>query len=263
MNKLQTFKNSMFGELPVLVVGGVEWFGASEAATALTFSDPHKAINNHVDEDDSTVHPVIDSLGRKQNKKFVNESGLYSLIFGAAKQGNNSSIKDKAKKYKRWVTSEVLPTIRKHGAYLTPETLERTLQDPDYLIGVITALKNEQEARKQLEQKIEEDKHKTIFADAVQASEDCILVGQLATLLKQNGVNIGQTRLFNYLREQGYLCKSGDRKNLPTQRAMELRLFEVKEFTVHGNSGIRVRHTPKVTGRGQVYFLNKFLNTAS
>lgn len=117
MNQLQTFNNNMFGELPVIVVNGVEWFGATEAATALSFSDPHKAINNHVDEDDSTVHPVTDALGRSQNKKFINESGLYALIFGAAKQGNNQEIKEKAKAYKRWVTSEVLPSIRKTGGY--------------------------------------------------------------------------------------------------------------------------------------------------
>lgn len=117
MNQLQTFNNNVFGELPVIIVDGVEWFGATEAAIALSFSDPHKAISNHVDEDDSTVHPVTDSLGRKQNKKFINESGLYALIFGAAKQGNNPEIKERAKEYKRWVTSEVLPSIRRTGTY--------------------------------------------------------------------------------------------------------------------------------------------------
>lgn len=116
MNKPQVFNHPMFGELPVITVEGVEWFGATEAAKALSFADPYDAIKNHVEEEDSAVHPVLTS-GGKQNKKFTNESGLYSLIFGAAKQGNNPEIKERAKKYKRWVTSEVLPTIRKHGSY--------------------------------------------------------------------------------------------------------------------------------------------------
>jgi len=144
-----------------------------------------------------------------------------------------------------------------------PSDLEKFLLNPDTILRIAQNWKEEQVLRIAAEQKIEADKPKTLFADAVTASNDCILVGQLATMLKQNGVDIGQTRLFHYLREEGYLCKSGDRRNLPTQRAMELRLFEVKEFTIQANSGIKVRNTPKVTGRGQVYFLNKFLNKAS
>lgn len=122
MNQLQVF-NGQFGELPVIIVDGVEWFGATEAATALSFSKPHDAIRNHVDEDDSAVHGVTDILGRNQSKKFINESGLYSLIFGAAKQGNNPEIRDKAKAYKKWVTSDVLPTIRKTGGYVADDDL--------------------------------------------------------------------------------------------------------------------------------------------
>jgi len=144
-----------------------------------------------------------------------------------------------------------------------PNEIERFLYNPDTILQIAQNWKAEQDARKELESKIEADKPKTLFAEAVATSQDCILIGQLATMLKQNGVNIGQTRLFNYLREEGYLCKSGDRRNLPTQRSMDLKLFEVKEFTVHGNTGIRVKATPKVTGRGQVYFFNKFLKTAS
>jgi anti-repressor protein len=253
---MSNLKPFMYGSNSVrtVVIGDQPWFVAKDVCEVLDIGNPSQALSR-LDEDERNTIILNEGNRGNPNQTIINEPGLYSLILG--------SRKPEAKQFKRWITHEVIPSIRKHGAYITPETLERTLQDPDYLIGVITALKNEQETRKQLEQKIEEDKHKTIFADAVQASQDCILVGQLATLLKQNGVNIGQTRLFNYLREQGYLCKSGDRKNLPTQRAMEMKLFEVKEFTVHGNSGIRVRHTPKVTGRGQVYFLNKFLNTAS
>lgn len=122
MNQLQMFNNNVFGDLPVIVVDGVEWFGATEAAKALTFSDPYKAITNHVDEEDSTVHPVLTDGGIQQ-KKFISESGFYSLIFGASKQGNNAEIKGKAKAYKKWVTSEVLPTIRKTGGYISNDDL--------------------------------------------------------------------------------------------------------------------------------------------
>jgi len=249
----------MFGELPVIVVDGSEWFGATEAATALSFSNPYKAIDNHVDQEDLTVHTVLTN-GGQQNKKFINESGLYALIFGAAKQGNNQEIKEKAKAYKGWVTREVLPTIRKHGAYLTPDTLEQTMQDPDFLIGILNGLKKEQEERKRLEQKVIQDQPKVLFAEAVEGSSNSILIGQLAMLLKQNGINIGQNRLYDRLREEGFLCKSGDRKNLPTQRSMEMNLFEVQERTISASTETKTRFTTRVTGRGQIYFLNKFKN---
>lgn len=249
MNQLQSFMYDSH-QVRTVVIDDQPWFVAKDVCEVLEISNPSDALKR-LDEDERARF----NLGRQGETNIVNEPGLYSLILG--------SRKPEAKQFKRWITHEVIPTIRKHGAYMTPETLKQTMQDPDYLIGILNGLKKEQEARKRLEQQIVLDKPKTLFADAVATSNDCILIGQLATLLKQNGVNIGQTRLFNYLREEGYLCKSGDRKNLPTQRAMELKLFEVKEFTVHGNSGIRIRHTPKVTGRGQIYFLNKFLNDAS
>jgi anti-repressor protein len=154
MSQLQVFNHPMFGELPVIIVEGVEWFGSTEAAKSLSFANPHVAIKNHVEEDDLMVHEVIDSLGRKQAKKFVNESGLYSLIFGAAKQGNNPEIKEKAKRFKRWVTAEVLPSIRKHGAYMTEDVLERSIQDPDFMIGLLTALKEERQKRMEAEKTV-------------------------------------------------------------------------------------------------------------
>jgi len=147
MEQMQVFTNEIFGELPIVVVDGVEWFGTTEAATSLSFSNPYDAIKNHVDEDDLAVHEVIDSLGRKQNKKFTNESGLYSLVFGASRQGNNKDIKDKAKAYKRWVTSEVLPSIRKHGIYATDNVIDKILNNPDFGIELLTKLKEERAAR--------------------------------------------------------------------------------------------------------------------
>lgn len=146
MQKPQIFNHDLFGELPVLVINGVEWFGATEAARALTFSDPHKAISNHVDEEDSTVRPVPTD-GGIQNKKFINESGLYGLIFGAAKQGNNPGIQTRAKTFKRWVTADVLPTIRKHGIYATDNVIDNILNNPDFGIELLTKLKEERAAR--------------------------------------------------------------------------------------------------------------------
>lgn len=259
MTKLQTFHNEIFGELPVLLIDGIEWFGAAEAATALSFSKPLDAISNHVDDDDSAIHGVTDRLGRKQNKKFINESGLYSLIIGAAKQGNNPEIKSKAKAYKKWVTGEVLPSIRKHGGYLTPEKVEEALLNPDVMIQLATNLKAERERRLKLQQQIEQDKPKVIFATALETSNNTILIGELAKLLKQNGVNVGQNRLFEILRNEGYLGRKGDYRNMPTQRSMEMGLFEIKTRTINNPDGsIRVTKTTKVTGKGQVYFINKF-----
>ncbi|TKH43424.1 hypothetical protein C1I60_14095 [Paenibacillus terrae] len=260
MAQLQIFKNDVFGKLPVVVVDGVEWFGATEAAKALSFSNPYTAIPNHVDEDDLTDQEVIDSLGRKQVKKFISESGLYALIFGAAKQGNNPEIKEKAKSYKRWVTSEVLPSIRKHGIYATDQVLDQIISDPQFGIKLLTKLQEEKAARVQAEQQIEQDKPKVIFADAVTASKTSILVGELAKLLKQNGVEMGQNRLFVWMREKGFLIsRKGTDYNMPSQRSMELGLFEIKETSItHSDGHITVSKTPKVTGRGQIYFINKF-----
>lgn len=248
MNQLQRFMYSN-QEVRSAVIDGQPWFVAKDVCDVLEISNNRDALNR-LDEDEKDVVST-DTLGGMQNVSVVNEPGLYSLILG--------SRKPEAKQFKRWITHEVIPSIRKHGAYMTPQTIEQAITSPDFLIQLANKIKDEQTKNKLLEEKIEQDKPKTIFADAVSTSHDSILVGQLATILKQNGVNIGQTRLFNILREEGYLCKSGERRNLPTQKAMELKLFEVKEFTVHGNSGIRVKNTPKVTGRGQIYFINKFL----
>ena len=183
----------------------------------------------------------------------MTESGVYKLIF--------KSRKEEAERFQDWVTDEVLPTIRKHGAYLTEDTLAKAIENPDFTIGLLTNLKAEREKRKLLEAKVEADKPKVIFAEAVNASQTSILVGDLAKLLKQNGVNTGQKRLFEWLRTNGYLIsRKGNDYNSPTQKSMELGLFEIKERTINNPDGsIRITKTPKVTGKGQVYFINKFL----
>lgn len=250
MNELQIFESPEFGQVRTVVIENEPWFVGKDVAEVLGYSNPRKAIIDHVDREDKTDGVTIrDSIGREQNPVCINESGLYSLIL--------SSKLPNAKKFKRWVTSEVLPTIRKHGMYATEELLD----NPDVAIAAFTALKAEREKRKLLEAKVEADKPKVIFAEAVDASQTSILVGDLAKLLKQNGVNTGQKRLFEWLRTNGYLIsRKGNDYNSPTQKSMELGLFEIKERTINNPDGsIRITKTPKVTGKGQVYFINKFL----
>ena len=197
---------------------------------------------------------IRDGIQGNPNTIVINESGLYSLVL--------SSKLPNAKKFKRWVTSEVLPSIRKHGAYMTDQTLEQALTSPDFLIQLATQLKEEKEQRKRLEAKVEQDKPKVLFADSVSASKSSILVGELAKILKQNGVDTGQFRLFAWLRENGYLIKrEGSDYNMPTQKSSEMGLFEVKQTIItHSDGHITTNKTPKVTGKGQVYFVNKFMN---
>lgn len=177
------------------------------------------------------------------------------------------SRKPEAKQFRKWVTSEVLPSIRKHGAYMTQETLEKALTSPDFLIQLATNLKEEQQKRIEAEKKaevaekqIEQDAPKVLFANAVATSQRSCLVAELAKILQQNGVNIGQNRLFAWMRENGYLCSKGQYYNQPTQKAMDLGLFELKQTTINKPDGsILVSTTTKVTGKGQVYFVDRFL----
>lgn len=182
---------------------------------------------------------------------FLPENVVYRLGFKASN--------DVALRFQRLLADEVLPSIRKHGAYMTEETLEQALTSPDFLIKLATELKQEKQKRLEAEQKIEADKPKVIFADAVSASHTSILVGEMAELLRQNGIDIGQQRLFRWLRENGYLMKSGSSKNMPTQRSMEMGLFTIKEGSYVDSNGVNViTKTPKISGRGQIYFIEKF-----
>lgn len=262
MNELKTFNHQMFGELPVLIVDEIEWFGATDAAKALTFSNPYSALSNHVEEDDLTEQEVIDRLGRKQNKKFINESGLYSLILGAAKQGNNPEIKEKAKKFKRWVTSEVLPAIRRDGAYVhAAEEDDDTMIMARGMQAAQRAIERKDKLIAEQKERLEQQKPKVVYAEAVEVSEDTVLVKDLATVLRQKGVNIGEVRLFRWLRENGYLCKQkGEMWNMPTQRSLDLGIIVVKHGLRTGNNGeMKKTRTPKITGKGQIYFINKIL----
>lgn len=194
---------------------------------------------------------------------FIPEGDVYRLIA--------HSKLPKAQEFESWVFDEVLPTIRKHGAYMTEQTLEDALTSPDFLIRLATQLKEEQEARRALEaenaaqaQQIAADAPKVVFANAVATSKSSILVGDLAKLLRQNGIEMGQKRLFAWLRDNGYLMKRGESYNMPTQQSMERGLFEIKEGSVANPDGsIRVTRTVKCTGKGQQYFVNLFLSKAS
>jgi anti-repressor protein len=256
MNQMQVFKNPEFGEIRTVTIDGEPWFVGKDVADILEYQNGSRDINRHVDEEDKTKIMLFDG---NQNKEtiVINESGLYSLIL--------SSKMPKAKQFKRWVTSDVLPSIRKHGAYATPATLDKMIASPDFGIKLLSALKEEQEKRKNLERKVEQDKPKVLFADAVETAKTSILVGELAKLLRQNGVKIGQNRLFEWLRQNGYLiARAGHDHNMPTQYSMERGLMEIKERTINNPDGSTyITRTPKITGKGQRYFINKFLGGES
>lgn len=250
MNEIFNFKGQ---EVRTVTIDNDPYFVGKDVADILGYSNSKDALGKHVDTDDKQV------IQRSQNATFdipnrgltiINESGLYSLIL--------SSKLPQAKEFKRWVTSEVLPTIRKNGMFATDELLD----NPDFAIATLQKLKEEREAKRQLEAQIEADKPKVIFADAVSASKSSILIGELAKLLKQNGIDIGQNKLFQWLRLNGYLInRKGESWNQPTQRSMELGLFQLKKTNInHPDGHTTVNTTTKVTGKGQQYFVNKFLN---
>lgn len=253
MQDLQVFN---FEELPVrtLSIDGEPYFVGSDVAKILGYLKPANAIANHVDDEDKTT-TLIRGTGSNYKSKavIINESGLYSLIF--------SSKLESAKRFKRWVTSEVLPAIRKNGIYATDNVIENILNNPDYIINVLTEYKKEKEHNLVLEQQVKENKPKVLFADSVAGSDNSILVGELAKLLKQNGVDVGQNRLFKWLRNNGYLIKkSGESYNLPTQKSMDLEILDIKKRVINNPDGSsKITRTPKVTGKGQQYFINKFL----
>lgn len=252
MENVQIFSNEEFGRIRTIAINGEPWFVGKDVAERLGYTDTAQAVRKHIDDEDKGVVDLT-TPGGIQRATIINESGLYSLVL--------SSKLPRAKAFKRWVTSEVIPSIRKRGVYATPQAAEQMLKDPDVMIRALQELKAERQKRQQLEQKQKEDAPKVIFADAVAASQTSILVGDLAKLICQNGVSIGQTRLFAWMRSNGFLMsRAGASYNMPTQRAMESGLFEVKESTfVHSDGRIGIVKTPKVTGKGQQYFINRFL----
>jgi prophage antirepressor-like protein len=257
---IQIFKNSQFGEVRVVEVNGEPVFCLPDLCNVLGLSNT-SVVKNRLDDDLSLTYPISDSLGRTQEATFVTESGMYDVII--------RSDSPKAKPFRKWVTSEVLPTIRKHGGYLTPQKTEDLLMNPDLIIKMATSLKEERQKREiaeknayELHKTNETLKPKALFADAVATSDSSILVSELAKILKQNGIEMGQNRLFIWLRKHGYLCSKGEYYNHPSQKAMECGLFELKKTSISKPDGsVFVTCTTKVTGKGQIYFVNKFIQT--
>lgn len=258
MQELQIFKNNEFGEVRTKVINNEPYFSLNDVCRILEINNPSQA-KTRLNKDGVISNEVIDSMGRTQQANFINESNLYKLIF--------QSRKSEAERFADWVTSEVLPSIRKHGAYMSSEVIEKTLTDPDYLIQLATNLKEEKAKRALAEAQIEKDKPKVLFADTVSSSNKSCLVGELAKLISQEAIRrgeiskkIGQNNLFAWMRSSGYLCKSGERKNQPLQQYVEQGLFELKKGTYVDANGVNVlTTTTKVTGKGIIYFINKFL----
>ena len=249
MNDLQIFSNEDFGEVRTVLVDNEPMFCLADVCKALEISNPSK-VAQRLDEDERTKL----ELGRAGDTNFVTESGLYAVIL--------RSDKPNAKKFRKWVTSEVLPSIRKNGGYIAGQ---ETLSDDELMAKALLVAQNKIAERDSIiaekNAQIEQMKPKQIFADSVETSRTSILVGDLAKLICQNGVKIGQKRLFEWMRQNGYLMKYGTSRNMPMQKYIEQGLFEIKESSVQSpNGNVRVAITPKVTGKGQVYFINKFLN---
>lgn len=252
MNGLQIFNSEEFGEIRTITKDDEPMFCLSDVCKALELEQVSR-VKARLKTDGVTTSKVIDRLGREQEATFINESNLYKTIF--------QSRKESAERFTEWVTGEVLPSIRKNGGYIAGQ---ETLSDEELMAKALLVANNKIAERdriiEQKQARIEQMKPKEIFADAVAASHTSILVGDLAKLICQNGYQIGQKRLFDWLRANGYLIKSGGSYNMPTQRYVEQGLFEIKESNlVNPDGSVRITKTTKVTGKGQVYFVNKFL----
>lgn len=246
MNELKIWENPEFGELRIVDMNGEPWMVGKDVAQALGYQNASKALNDHVDPEDKLNNESLLSLGQRGGW-LINESGLYSLVLSSKLPG--------AKRFRRWVTGEVLPSIRKDGGYIKTAP---GMTDADIMAKAILLAQKTIEGQKA---QIDEMTPKALFADAVSASSTSILVGDLAKLIRQNGMDIGQNRLFDWLRNNGYLIRAkGMSWNMPTQRSMDMGLFEVKETSItHSDGHISVNKTVKVTGKGQIYFVNKLV----
>ena len=249
-----------------VLVDGEPWFVAKDVCDHFGVTNRNRVMQYVDDEDKGGTQ--INTPGGRQNITTVNESGLYTLLFhlqpSKARGISEQEVAEKTERlraFRRWVTHEVLPSIRKRGGYLTPEAAAEALTDPDFIIRLATDLKAERAKRAELEEARKAERPKVLFADSVATSDSTILVGDLAKILKGNGMEIGANRLFARLREDGFLIKrKGADWNMPTQRAMELGLFKIKESShIHSDGHVTISKTPKVTGNGQTYLVNHYL----
>ncbi|WP_417064447.1 phage antirepressor KilAC domain-containing protein [Gordonibacter urolithinfaciens] len=251
--EVQVFNNDEFGSIQAVEIEGEPWFVAAPVAKALGYADATH-MTRRLDDDEKGLHSM-ETLGGKQSMNVISEPGLYSAILGSKLPS--------AKAFKRWIVHSVIPSIRRHGIYATPQAAEAMLADPDVMISALQALKAERARVAELSAENAALAPKALFADAVASSDRCILVGDMAKLLKQNGYDTGQRRLFAKLHEDGYLMWSGG-KHVPTQRSMDQGLFEIKETTgVRPDGSAWTNFTVKVTGKGQVYFVNRYCGSAA
>jgi anti-repressor protein len=250
MNDMKIFENSEFGAVRVVDVDGEPWFVARDVANALGYVDTTQAIRMHCEK--AKDFRGVEMTATATPMKIIPEEDVYALIFGSHLEA--------AKQFRRWICDEVLPAIRKHGGYLTPAKLEEALTDPDTIIRLATNLKAEREKRQALEAQAAADRPKVVFAESIVVAKTSILVGEMAKLIKQaTGCDMGQNRFFEWLRANGYLHKGGSARNMPTQRCIDAGWMEIKEGTRIGSSGeCHITRTPKVTGKGQIYFVNLF-----
>lgn len=250
MNDMKIFENSEFGAVRVVDVNGEPWFVARDVASALGYVDTTQAIRMHCEK--ANDFRGVEMTATATPMKIIPEEDVYALIFGSRLES--------AKQFRRWICDEVLPAIRKHGGYLTPGKLEEALTDPDTIIRLATNLKAEREKRQALEAQAAADRPKVVFAESIEVAKTSILVGEMAKLIKQaTGCDMGQNRFFEWLRANGYLHKGGSARNMPTQRCIDAGWMEIKEGTRIGSSGeCHITRTPKVTGKGQIYFVNLF-----
>lgn len=259
MNKLRVFNSEEFGEIRTVSINGEPWFVGKDVAGALGYKNTKDALATHVDNCDkimgsqNTTPSIKDNMGREQYPTWINESGLYALIFGSKLES--------AKRFKHWVTSEVLPSIRKHGGYIDGQ---ETMSDDELLAKALMVAQNKIAEKNRIiaqkQERIDQMQPKEVFADAVSTSKQSILIGDLAKLICQNGHSIGQKRLFQWMRDNGYLMKQGSSYNMPKQKYVEQGIFEIKESTINNPDGsVRLTRTTKITGKGQIFFINKFL----
>lgn len=254
MNALKIFEHDAFGRVRAVERGGQPWFIAKDVCDCLELGNTTKALYGLDDDEKFTLTNSEGNprAGIPLELNVISESGLYSLIL--------RSRKPEAKAFKRWLVHEVIPAIRRHGVYATPQTVEAMLNDPETTIKILTALKEERAQRQALEARTEADRPKVVFAESIEVARTSILVGEMAKLIKQaTGHDIGQNRFFEWLRDRGYLHKSGSQRNMPTQRSIDAEWMEIKEGTRIGSSGeCHITRTTKITGRGQIYFVNLF-----
>ena len=250
MNDVTIFSSNAFGSIRTGGTSDNPLFCLADVCKALKLSA--KGVNQRLNKEVISNYP-LQTAGGVQHALFVNEDGLYDVIL--------DSRKPEAKAFRKWITKEVLPSIRKHGAYMTDNIIERTLTDPDYLIQLATALKDERQKRIEAEQSVKEAQPAITFTKAVSGSVSSCLIGELAKLINQNGTPMGERRLFQWMRDNGYLGTKGERYNIPNQKYVDMGLFELKKGVRSGNNGVlHTTITTKVTGKGQIYFVNKFNN---